>query len=154
MRARINWKEKSDGQGYLDRLGEIGGRSAQLWCNSDRRKLETPVREEISKVEGQNSQAGGVAPCPSKAPLFANAPWGFYRRWRVRNYGGYHHGNPKAIFDFCTVSSVFYPELASWFDGVNAEWLACEEKKLKEECSGSEHRLDADGSCLQNDEPA
>jgi hypothetical protein len=73
---------------------------------------------------------------------------------RIRNYGGYHHGNPKAIFDFCTVSSVFYPKLARWFDCVNAEWLACEEEKFKEESSGSGRRHDADDDCLRNDEPA
>ena len=38
--------------------------------------------------------------------------------------------DPAEIFDFCTVSSAFYHELARWFDVANYEWLQREQARL------------------------
>ncbi len=53
---------------------------------------------------------------------------------RQFNYdeGGYAC-NPDEIFDFSTAYSVFYPELAHWFDCVNSEWLNREKERLEQE---------------------
>ncbi len=48
------------------------------------------------------------------------------------NEGGYAC-NPDELFDFCTAYSVFYPELAHWFDCVNSEWLNREKERLEQE---------------------
>ena len=53
---------------------------------------------------------------------------------KARNWN-YVEGDctPEEIYDFCTVSSAFYPELKRWFDEVNEEWLQTERARLKEE---------------------
>jgi hypothetical protein len=45
---------------------------------------------------------------------------------REGNYEGGYYCGPDEIFDFCTVSSVFYPELGRWFDDANEEWRQSE----------------------------
>ena len=52
---------------------------------------------------------------------------------REINYDGGCACRPDEIFDFCTVSSAFYPELAHWFDCANGEWLSRENEGLKRE---------------------
>jgi hypothetical protein len=49
---------------------------------------------------------------------------------REINYDGGCACSPDEIFDFSTVSSAFYPELASWFDRANDEWLSREKERL------------------------
>jgi len=49
---------------------------------------------------------------------------------REINYDGGCACRPDEIFDFSTVSSVFYHELASWFDDANDEWLHREQARL------------------------
>ena len=44
-----------------------------------------------------------------------------YRDWHMKEDPvGY---NAEEIWDHATVESVFYPELARWYDEENAEWL-------------------------------
>jgi hypothetical protein len=48
---------------------------------------------------------------------------------RDANYDGGCACDPEEIFDFCTVSSAFYPELSHWFDCANDEWLNSEKER-------------------------
>ncbi len=52
---------------------------------------------------------------------------------REGNYEGGTYCGPDEIFDFCTVSSAFYPELARRFDEANEEWRQAELAKLEDE---------------------
>ncbi len=51
---------------------------------------------------------------------------------RENNYEGGSYCSPDAIFDFCTVSSAFYPQLARWYDEANESWRQTELAKLLE----------------------
>ncbi len=51
---------------------------------------------------------------------------------REGNYEGGTYCGPDEIFDFCTVSSAFYPELKRWFDEANEEWRQAELAKMEE----------------------
>ena len=49
---------------------------------------------------------------------------------REENYDGGSCCSPDEIFEFCTVSSAYYPELDRWFDEVNEEWREKQVAKL------------------------
>ena len=49
---------------------------------------------------------------------------------RELNYDGGSFGGPEKIYNFATVSSAYYPELAKWFDEANELWLENEQAKL------------------------
>jgi hypothetical protein len=49
---------------------------------------------------------------------------------RENNYEGGTYCSPDEIFDFCTVSSAFYPQLARWYDEANESWRQTELAKL------------------------
>ena len=45
----------------------------------------------------------------------------------------YEYCGAEEIYDFCTVSSSFYPELGPWIDESNREWLVREEAQHQED---------------------
>lgn len=49
-------------------------------------------------------------------------PGGMINAFREQVY----HSDPREVFSFARVSSVFYPPLEAWFDQCNEEWLARE----------------------------
>ena len=42
------------------------------------------------------------------------------------NYDGGCACSPEEIYDFCTVSSPYYPQLGPWYDTANEDWLKIE----------------------------
>lgn len=48
---------------------------------------------------------------------------------RYWNYA-YGDADPETLYDFATITSEYYPELAKWYDNANEEWL---EEQLEEE---------------------
>ena len=50
---------------------------------------------------------------------------------REINYDGGCAGSLEEIYDFCTVSSAYYPQIGPWFDCANKDWLEAENEKLK-----------------------
>lgn len=55
--------------------------------------------------------------------------WGLNGNARYYNFA-YGDPDPELLYDFATVSSEFYPELAFWYDEANEEWLAEEMAKI------------------------
>ncbi len=99
------------------------------------RHTKTRIKYRIVDEYDSFGEEDRYAPCPktSSRPLTLKQVIGMIDGNelvdgpRESNYDGGGWCGPEEIYDFCTVSSSFYTELACWFDDANIEWLVHEE---------------------------